>query len=576
MEPRCVLDFYVHESAQRFGIGSTLFDEFLTQENKVPARLAYDRPSDKFLHFLAKRFQLRKYQTQNNNFVVFDDYWKVKPRPQSAAKEMRKLVEGKGLGKAAQARAKAQQARQAREQAEALARGREEERNISAVSPETSRGYPPVPPVPTEPENPRRKNAPTTYGRNRSLTMVPGSTSYSRPGRRFVSPKNVMSDETVAAERVLQVPSKRTLGTPASLRLKAHTPIMSPTSPVGSPSYFASDKKSPRHVYEPFPVGYQPPLTNNVPRPATPPSPPVEVEPPRRRNISRRPSPPSEVYEHSVRGKEVPLDSLRDSQRNNTYASFVRNVRRFGRDSEDVVRGRGCSRRNSQTENVENISLEDPSRLQRGEYNQIKPPPAGYYRQRDYNQVTRAPTYHYQSQGAPWLNSNGGLGQVRRYDQTGRLPGEKNVTVTASTVFRPVGRFGELGRDRFDGKDSYGQSQSRFLRTRSQFERNEAQTRGDFRYPAGTGFRVSLDNEGFDSRNYNTSSGASYRSHIEKPKPSNRLGPLYGNARFGVDALQHRARIANGGRFESELVNVGRRSMASSALEREWGWGRRR
>jgi GNAT superfamily N-acetyltransferase len=59
MTPRCVLDFYVHESAQRLGIGSTLFDYFLSEENKVPARLAYDRPSDKFLHFLAKKFEVR-------------------------------------------------------------------------------------------------------------------------------------------------------------------------------------------------------------------------------------------------------------------------------------------------------------------------------------------------------------------------------------------------------------------------------------------------------------------------------------------------------------------------------------
>ena len=118
MEPRCVLDFYVHESAQRRGIGGALFDHFLRRENKNPARLAYDRPSEKLFAFLAKNFSLTKYQPQTNNFVVFDAYFAVAPRPASAAKELRKLTQGRGVGLAAAARAKAAAARAARQEAE--------------------------------------------------------------------------------------------------------------------------------------------------------------------------------------------------------------------------------------------------------------------------------------------------------------------------------------------------------------------------------------------------------------------------------------------------------------------------
>ena len=108
----------MHESAQRRGIGGALFDHFLRRENKNPARLAYDRPSEKLFAFLAKNFSLTKYQPQTNNFVVFDAYFAVAPRPASAAKELRKLTQGRGVGLAAAARAKAAAARAARQEAE--------------------------------------------------------------------------------------------------------------------------------------------------------------------------------------------------------------------------------------------------------------------------------------------------------------------------------------------------------------------------------------------------------------------------------------------------------------------------
>ena len=37
MEPCCVLDFYVHETAQRGGWGSLLFNTFLESESRHPA-----------------------------------------------------------------------------------------------------------------------------------------------------------------------------------------------------------------------------------------------------------------------------------------------------------------------------------------------------------------------------------------------------------------------------------------------------------------------------------------------------------------------------------------------------------
>lgn len=61
IKPLCVLDFYVHESMQRGGHGKVLFEKMLQTENITPNKLAYDRPSDKLLGFLAKHYGLKKY-----------------------------------------------------------------------------------------------------------------------------------------------------------------------------------------------------------------------------------------------------------------------------------------------------------------------------------------------------------------------------------------------------------------------------------------------------------------------------------------------------------------------------------
>ena len=50
-EPLCVLDFYVHESMQRRGIGRRLFDEMLRTERTEARLLGYDRPSPKLIGF---------------------------------------------------------------------------------------------------------------------------------------------------------------------------------------------------------------------------------------------------------------------------------------------------------------------------------------------------------------------------------------------------------------------------------------------------------------------------------------------------------------------------------------------
>ena len=47
----------------------------LKNEVVDPRKLAYDRPSPKLKGFLAKYYGLKNHVPQNNNFVVFDDYY---------------------------------------------------------------------------------------------------------------------------------------------------------------------------------------------------------------------------------------------------------------------------------------------------------------------------------------------------------------------------------------------------------------------------------------------------------------------------------------------------------------------
>jgi alpha-tubulin N-acetyltransferase 1 len=52
-----------------------LFDKMLEVEYLEAKNIAYDRPSNKLLKFLEKNFKLTEYVPQNNNFVVYDDYF---------------------------------------------------------------------------------------------------------------------------------------------------------------------------------------------------------------------------------------------------------------------------------------------------------------------------------------------------------------------------------------------------------------------------------------------------------------------------------------------------------------------
>uniref|UniRef100_A0A672Z592 Alpha-tubulin N-acetyltransferase 1 n=1 Tax=Sphaeramia orbicularis TaxID=375764 RepID=A0A672Z592_9TELE len=74
-EPLCVLDFYIAENLQRHGYGLELFDFMLQHKNLEPVLMAYDRPSPKFLSFLAKHYCLKQSIPQVNNFVVFDGFF---------------------------------------------------------------------------------------------------------------------------------------------------------------------------------------------------------------------------------------------------------------------------------------------------------------------------------------------------------------------------------------------------------------------------------------------------------------------------------------------------------------------
>ncbi|XP_075962262.1 alpha-tubulin N-acetyltransferase 1 isoform X3 [Anarhichas minor] len=74
-EPLCVLDFYIAENFQRHGYGLELFDFMLQHKNLEPVLMAYDRPSPKFLSFLAKHYCLTPSVPQANNFVVFQGFF---------------------------------------------------------------------------------------------------------------------------------------------------------------------------------------------------------------------------------------------------------------------------------------------------------------------------------------------------------------------------------------------------------------------------------------------------------------------------------------------------------------------
>merc|ERR1712166_1326827 len=75
LQPLCCLDFYVHYSCQRCGIGKQLFESMLAAEQAPPRKIAYDRPSPKLLGFLSKHYCLKAFTPQENNFVVYHKFF---------------------------------------------------------------------------------------------------------------------------------------------------------------------------------------------------------------------------------------------------------------------------------------------------------------------------------------------------------------------------------------------------------------------------------------------------------------------------------------------------------------------
>lgn len=74
----CILDFYIHESQQRRGLGKNLFEYMLEYEGLLPEHFAIDRPSEKLLTFLRKHYALTQRIPQMNNFVIYEGFFPSK------------------------------------------------------------------------------------------------------------------------------------------------------------------------------------------------------------------------------------------------------------------------------------------------------------------------------------------------------------------------------------------------------------------------------------------------------------------------------------------------------------------
>ena len=73
--PLCLLDFYIHETCQRSGFGKELYEFMLKTECTTPNKLAIDKPSHKLLAFMRKYYSLSDFVSQNNNYVVYKQYF---------------------------------------------------------------------------------------------------------------------------------------------------------------------------------------------------------------------------------------------------------------------------------------------------------------------------------------------------------------------------------------------------------------------------------------------------------------------------------------------------------------------
>ena len=565
IEPCCVLDFYVHEAAQRGGIGGELFHHFLAAETQVPARLAYDRPSPKLLAFLAKRFHLRAHKPQNNNYVVFRDYWRVGPRPASAAKAAMKEMGGRG-GLAAAARAKAAAARGGGGGAK-IRRGRfgRDEEPFAEVRVDDGPVH-----VPARFRGTARA-ADAAWNRTRARVTRHGrfhraffcrvrqaATRRAR-GPRADSPTDSPTRWTRASdtcptfdrriERRHVVWTRRAKTRAAARecqtgkrRRRRRRPSIARRRPSIARGRRSTSSFAPRR---PPRLG-SPISTRRVARPVTFPS-------RRRRNLStirivvfdlraaRRlairsprnrfvvPSPNaiargSDETELRKRVDErlrehphgVDTGTVDSSEPGRKYAEFVRRLRAAGASSTDSR----CSRRDSNA---------------RGEYGQVAYPAPGYYRARAPERpFPEAPVYHYRRSDAPWLPGGCGDASVRRRrrdvaraartvgksgdDEDGRLesPGRFGISPGIGN-----GRGETIGR----GPEGYRRAENEWF---TYGEGQDAYWRGRARFDAVRGSR-------FD--------------------PKTPRAPMVASAK---------RRAANAKRFESDVVRYGREVMARS------------
>lgn len=69
----------------------------LEAEGATADQVAYDRPSPKLLAFLHKHYGLANYVPQNNNFVVFEQYFQQNPASPAGTRKLNRPLSSNGI-----------------------------------------------------------------------------------------------------------------------------------------------------------------------------------------------------------------------------------------------------------------------------------------------------------------------------------------------------------------------------------------------------------------------------------------------------------------------------------------------
>lgn len=69
----------------------------LEAEGTTADQVAYDRPSPKLLAFLHKHYSLANYVPQNNNFVVYEQYFQQNPASPAGTRKLNRPLSSKGV-----------------------------------------------------------------------------------------------------------------------------------------------------------------------------------------------------------------------------------------------------------------------------------------------------------------------------------------------------------------------------------------------------------------------------------------------------------------------------------------------